>query len=187
MMSSGEELNLDYITRMVNQYSDCVKMTIPAFHPDSSVDELLEWASIAYLPGSSIKIRRLVICGSMKQHEEMKSVKKVLGDNGVFSIVPSEFPPDSPPEFKQQILREYFRKIADKDTWGVLVFSSAEDGITGLGMNTFAEVAVAFEHGKRIYLMEGIPENVEDELTSWGAIPLNRSLDRIIKEYRENV
>ena len=54
-----------------------------------------------------------------------------------------------------------------------------------IGPNTFAEVAVALTHYKRIYLYQGIPDFYRDELVAWRAICLNGDTQRIISDYRQ--
>jgi hypothetical protein len=71
----------------------------------------------------------------------------------------------------------------DTRTCAVLAVNADKQGIRDyIGPNTFAELAIAFVNGKKIYLLQNVPRNLEDELTAWGAIPLRGDLSRLIEE-----
>ena len=48
-----------------------------------------------------------------------------------------------------------------------------------IGANTFAEIAVAFYFGKKIFLLNDIYEPFIDELTAWEAYPLKNDMEKI--------
>jgi hypothetical protein len=52
-----------------------------------------------------------------------------------------------------------------------------------LAPSTFAEIAVAFEHGKKIFLMERAPPKYADDLWAWGATELLGSLETLISRH----
>jgi len=41
-----------------------------------------------------------------------------------------------------------------------------------IGANSFAEIALAFYLGKKIFLLNDVYSLYEDELSAWGAVPL---------------
>lgn len=77
---------------------------------------------------------------------------------------------------------EHLRRVRSKTNGAVLAVNLDRDGIADyIGANTFAELAHAFAHRKRIYLWQGVPEAYEDELRAWGAICLQGDLDRLVQ------
>jgi hypothetical protein len=67
--------------------------------------------------------------------------------------------------------------IRRKDTDGILVANEPKHGDRNyIGANAFAEIAIAFNAQKAIYLLNDIPAAFEDELSAWGAIPLKGDL-----------
>lgn len=52
------------------------------------------------------------------------------------------------------------------------IFISVWDIPNYIGANTFAEIAIAFYFGKKVFLLNDIYEPYSDELIAWGAIPL---------------
>lgn len=83
---------------------------------------------------------------------------------------------------------KHIRKIRDNEkTFGILVMNIDKHGIPNyIGPNTFAEIAVAITHYKKVYLFQGIPAFYRDELVAWNVIGLNGDIDRIIKDYWES-
>jgi hypothetical protein len=72
----------------------------------------------------------------------------------------------------------------DPRTFAVLAINADKHGIRDyIGPNTFAEVAVAFSQGKRIYLLQDVPQNLEDELRAWGVVPLRGDLGRLVGDF----
>lgn len=136
---------------------------------------------------------RVVICGSMVFYAEMVQQKRLLREAGLNSITPI---PDTdvfrPTEEDDSIIikrvasMKHIRKIRDQKTFGILVMNLDKHGISDyIGPNTFAEIAVALAHYKRIYLYQGVPAFYEDELTAWGAIPMNGNLSRLIDDLHQ--
>ncbi|MGA8349008.1 MAG: hypothetical protein WB773_14575 [Isosphaeraceae bacterium] len=140
------------------------------------------------MPGTE---RWIVLCGSMSMHARMLEEKQYLEEAGVTVILPPAEDPVMPglgEEEYQAVKRKaalaHFRKVMDPKTFAVLAVNADKHGVRDyLDPNTFAEVAVAFALGKRIYLLQNVPRNLEDELRAWGAVPLRGQLDRLIDDY----
>jgi hypothetical protein len=114
-----------------------------------------------------------------------------LTNSGVRTIVPDpeddvaeELGPREFDEFKRRVAFAYLRKIRDPRTIAVLAVNCDNHGIANyIGPNTFAEIAVAFAQGKRIYVFQQIPAVYEDELVAWGAVPLGGDLSRLVDDF----
>jgi hypothetical protein len=64
-----------------------------------------------------------------------------------------------------------------------LVANNPKHGIDNyIGANTFAEVAIAVNAKKKIYLLNDYYEPVRDELIAWEAVPLHGKLEKVIHE-----
>jgi hypothetical protein len=140
------------------------------------------------MPGTE---RWIVICGSMSQHDRMREQKDSLEETGIEAVLP---PPDehgfgslAREEYeavKRRVALAHFSKIMDRRTFAVLIVNADKHGVRNyIGPNTFAEAAVAFSQGKRIYLLQDVPETLADELRAWGAVPLYGKLDRLMNDY----
>jgi hypothetical protein len=71
----------------------------------------------------------------------------------------------------------HMHRIRDRGTAAVLIVNVDKYGVPDyIGPNTFAEVAVAFALGRRVFLWQGIPQMYRDELEAWGAISLHGDL-----------
>jgi hypothetical protein len=135
--------------------------------------------------------KRIVICGSMSSFALMKSINEDLLTNNVNSIIPDEeldihqnLNPENFEEFKRLVSFRYLRKIKDLRTYAVLAINPEKHKIVNyIGPNTFAEIAIAFAHSKKIFILNGFPEIYEEELSSWGAIPLKGDIQKLINEY----
>jgi len=114
-----------------------------------------------------------------------------LQDRGVRTVVPvaedniaSGLTPKAFEAFKRRVGRQYLAKIRDVRTVGILAVNCDRYNIADyIGPNTFAEIAVAFAHGKQIYLLQAIPDLYRDELQAWEAIPLYGRLDTLVEAF----
>ena len=128
-------------------------------------------------------MKRIVICGSMRLIEHMKALACTLEQRGFTAVIPQEdewdaISPDKVHEYKRMVSLRYFHEVAQEDTHAILVMNEPNRGIENyIGANAFAEVAIAFFHGKSIFLLHDVYEPFADELTAWGAIPLHGSID----------
>jgi hypothetical protein len=136
--------------------------------------------------------QRLVICGSMTFYSEMLGIKNQLENTGIPCLVPkaedkikAELSQDGYEEFKRRVSHEYLQEIRKKNTFAILAVNIDKHGINSyIGPNTFAEIAIAFENRKAIYLYYGVPHTYKDELIAWQAKPLRGSVDTIVRDYK---
>ena len=112
----------------------------------------------------------IAICGSMQFHKEMGAMQEALRGRGFTVFVPGELDDirknesymDSDEEritakIEYDFIREHFRKIEQSDA--ILVLNYEKKGIPGyIGGNTFLEMGYAFGLGKKVYLLNDIPE-----------------------------
>ena len=113
----------------------------------------------------------ITICGSMKFHRQMREVKSRLEAMGHTALVPKSIElMDSqwyvhPEEDEERItakiehdfIREHFRKIEQADA--ILILNYDKKGIPNyIGGNTFLEMGLAFWLGKKIFLLNPIPQ-----------------------------
>lgn len=131
----------------------------------------------------------------MAFYHEMLHHKNLLNSAGVVSVIPEPDEllnvPGSEEEFqryKLQVSKRHIRRIRDSKTFGILVVNCDKYGTPDyIGANTFAEIAIAFAHYKRIFLLQGVPEFYQDELLAWQVTPLWRQLSPLITDYREAI
>ncbi len=137
----------------------------------------------------------IAVCGSMEFHEEMRRVKKQLEDLGFTALVPKSIelmdtmgyvhPTIDEARIQAKIqydfIREHFRKIEKSDA--ILVVNYDKKGIRNyIGGNTFLEMGLAFWLGKKIYLLQPIPEmEYKTEMHAMQPIVLNGDLSLIPK------
>jgi hypothetical protein len=145
------------------------------------------------MPGTD---RWIVISGSMSMHARMHAEQQDLQLSGVPAVLPpaddhimAGLGEEEYQAAKRRAALAHFRKVMDPRTFGVLAVNGDKHGIRDyIGPNTFAELAIAFVQGKRIYLLQDVPVNLADELRAWGAIPLRGDLGRLIRDFHtENV
>ncbi|OGG01604.1 hypothetical protein A2Z33_07470 [Candidatus Gottesmanbacteria bacterium RBG_16_52_11] len=113
----------------------------------------------------------ITICGSMQFHGEMRRLKKDLEAAGhtVFVpkgidlmdtagyVVPQEDDLRIAHKIEHDFIREHFRRIEKCDA--ILVANYAKKGIPDyIGGNTFLEMGLAFWLGKKIYLLNPVPD-----------------------------
>ena len=111
------------------------------------------------------------ICGSMQFHKEMSRIQKTLELVGHTVLVPKSIElmetigyvhptiDEAKVEAKIQhdFIREHFRKIEKSDA--ILVLNYDKKGIKNyIGGNTFLEIGLAYWLGKKVYLLNPIPQ-----------------------------
>jgi len=127
-------------------------------------------------------MKKIVISGSMSLYPKMKNIANQLAEMGYIVVIPqpvdwsgiseSEFS-----EHRKRLSMKHFSEIANEDTYAVLVVNDTKQGIASyIGANTFAEIALAFYFGKKIFILNDIYDLYKDELAAWGAIPLGGEL-----------
>ena len=115
---------------------------------------------------------KITVCGSMTFYMEMRAIKdglEILGHEVLLpkdvlnGEIPIEARTDIPDEKKisakieKDFIREHFRKIQEGDA--ILVLNYGKKGIPHyIGGNTFLEIGLAFWLGKKIFLMNPVPE-----------------------------
>ncbi len=138
--------------------------------------------------------KAVVICGSMSFYKLMLKLHEDLAQVGVPSVIPSD-DGDYRLSFVNTLFESYkkaasFRhivRIRNKHTYGILVVNPEKHGISDyIGPNTFAEIAIAFAHRKRIYLFGQIPEFYQDEISAWGGVSLGGDLSVLVSDFQNN-
>ncbi|MCL2407472.1 MAG: hypothetical protein FWC95_06030 [Defluviitaleaceae bacterium] len=127
-------------------------------------------------------MKRIVICGSMSAISKMKDVAKQLEIMDYTPILPDEgdIPEGKFNEYKKDVSMKHFNAISHESTYAVLIVNEAKRGIDNyIGANSFAEIALAFYFGKKIFLLNDIYTPYADELAAWGAVTLNNDLQRL--------
>lgn len=83
-------------------------------------------------------------------------------------------------EKKGSVVRRYFKTIKASDAVLVLNFDKKKSK-NYIGGNTLMEMAVAFEHNKKIFVLNNLPEdsNFHDELVSMKPVIIESDLTRI--------
>jgi hypothetical protein len=137
--------------------------------------------------------KRIVICGSMSFYSDMLEVMRLLKGSGINSVMPEaddnlmhtlkevDFQ-----AMKRRVSMRHIRRIRDQKTLGILVVNCDKHGFNDyIGANTFAEIAIAISHYKRVYLYQGIPEFYRDELKAWQVISLDGSLANLVEDFKK--
>lgn len=135
---------------------------------------------------------RLVICGSMGIFGMMLSLARELETNHVPVVVPEadtvdlhSLPIAHYEAHKRKASKAHFKAIMHPSTFAVVAANFDRNGMPDyVGTNTFAELAVAFAHGKKIFLLQGFPDSFSDELKAWGAVPLHGDRGALVNQYR---
>lgn len=119
----------------------------------------------------------VVVCGSMKFKDDIINIGKQLENIGITAKLPVECINEEPKEIAS---RAHFNRIISEDTDAILVVNQNKNDIKNyIGPNTFAEIAFAFFHNKKIYLLNDIYEPFEDELKGWKVISLKGEIENI--------
>lgn len=141
------------------------------------------------------KVQRIVICGSMSFYSDMVTYARMLRNERVITVIPESDDPfietcseEAFQEVKLNASMRHIRKIRDHEkTFGILVVNRDKHGIANyIGPNTFAEIAIALAHYKKIYLLQDMPAFYRDELSTWGVICLNGDISRVIDDYKQS-
>ena len=143
----------------------------------------MTWQIINFTNRKDTMMNKIVISGSMQFLEDMRACKSPLEEKGFEIVLPDEddwdnIKPEEINEYKRLVSKKHFDSIANSDTSAILVVNNSKKGIDNyIGANTFAEIAIAFYFGKKIYLLNDIYESYSDELLAWGAISLNGNIN----------
>jgi len=138
---------------------------------------------------------KITICGSVTFVKEMVEVKERLENLGHKVLVPhsaeinqdkkywNQFKAKNRDNFldiKGERMIGHFNKIKSSDAVLILNYDKNEKK-NYIGGNTFIEMAIAFEHGKKIFLINPIPKESPyiDEIESMKPFILNGELGNI--------
>ncbi len=137
---------------------------------------------------------KISICGSMRFHQEMRSVQKELEALGHSVLVPKSIElmdtiGYTHPEIDEakvaakiqhDFIKEHFRKIENSDA--ILVLNYENKGIKNyIGGNTFLEIGLAYWLGIKIYLFNPIPEmDYSTELNAMQPIVIGGKLQKVV-------
>lgn len=126
----------------------------------------------------------VAIAGSIRFLPGMKLIRDALVGHGIIAELPLAVEPDrlDPIGQRRQLASRFMDILARKSTSALLLANYDCDGVAGyVGASAFAEAAVAFSRGKPIYLFSRLPEgHFFDELKTFGAIPLEGDLSRLV-------
>jgi hypothetical protein len=130
------------------------------------------------------------ICGSMQFHKEMTRIQTELEAAGHTALVPKSIElmetigyvhptideAKVAAKIQHDFIREHFRKIEKSDA--ILVLNYDKKGIKNyIGGNTFLEVGLAYWLGKKVFLLNSIPQmDYVTELRAMQPIILNGDL-----------
>ena len=137
---------------------------------------------------------KIAICGSMTFWQEMRAIKDGLEILGHEVLVPKDLYSDDIPieartdvtdeekitaKIEYDFIREHFRKIEESDA--ILVLNYEKKGMYGyIGGNTFLEMGHAYGLGKKIYLLNAVPDmNYSIEMYSMKPIVIDSDLTKI--------
>jgi hypothetical protein len=137
---------------------------------------------------------KIFICASKHNYKHIPKIKNELEAMGHSITLPNSFndpfielrikkeSKEKHIEIKQKLLKEQVIKIRDNDA--IVVVNFDKKGIKNyIGGATFLEMYKAFELGKKIYLINPIPEGIlEDEIIGFNPIILENDLKRIIND-----
>jgi hypothetical protein len=136
---------------------------------------------------SRITPPRIVFCGSMSALAVMVAVAEELAEAKVAAVVPPADDEALTLSANAMLVRKrraslaHIRRILDRSTIAILVVNIDKYGQRDyIGPNAFGEIAIAFAHGRRVFLYQGMPEQYEEELTAWGATCLHGDLREVI-------
>lgn len=110
-------------------------------------------------------MKTITLCGSMKLIEKMLEVEKGLKAMGYNVFVPSleetgDYASMSVPEqyvFKNRMIVDHLNKIKEGDAV-LIVNDRLKDTDSYIGANSFLEIGFAFSLGKKIYLLNKVPD-----------------------------
>lgn len=122
-------------------------------------------------------MKNIVLCGSMKVKEEILRIKEELEKDNWNVLLPKECMEGLP---KVIASRKHFERIVDEENPYILIVNATKNGIENyIGPNSFAEIAFAFFHNKKVYVLNDYYEPYLDELEGWNVIPLKGDLNNI--------
>jgi hypothetical protein len=140
--------------------------------------------------------RTVVICGSMIHFSAMVRIQQTLRDCGIESIAPEDerhvdrasLSQNDWSKLKRRMSERYFRIIRRRSVFGILVANYEKHGRPNyIGPNTLAEIAIAVNARKKIYLLHDRYKELDEELEAWGAISLNGDIGPLIRQFNDQL
>ena len=142
---------------------------------------------------SSMRSKKIVICGSMVFYDKMLEISEYLKKEGISVVIPKEeterdvLSEEKFSEFKRKVSSQYLSKIRDSSTYAILVLNQEKKCIANyIGANTLVEISMAFSWRRSIYLFNDFYEPLMDELIAWNSICLKGNLDKLIDDYKKD-
>lgn len=124
-------------------------------------------------------MKRIVLCGSRTFKDYIINIGRKLEQEGFEVVIPKEFFTPMP---KREHSMLHFSEIQNERTDYVLIINEEKNGKKNyIGANSFAEIAMGFYFGKKVFLKNDIYEPYADELIGWGVIPLKGHLENMEK------
>lgn len=137
---------------------------------------------------------KITVCGSLAFIEDMKQARTTLEAHGHEVLLPESADLNQDKAYwsrlkqsderayralKGERMRGHFDKIKAADA--ILVLNHDKNGIKGyIGANTLIEMAIAFEHGKKIFTLNELPQGAhEEELAALAPECLGGELGRL--------
>ncbi len=118
---------------------------------------------------------KICICSSMSFYSQFSELKQKLEEMGHTVIAPElEF------ETKGKAITAHFRKIDESDC--ILVTNYEKKDIPNyIGGNTFLEIGYAYGRGKKIFILNNLPQTsaFQEEILGMQPIILNGDLEMI--------
>ena len=141
---------------------------------------------------NEMRLKNVVLCGSMVFYEKMLQISEHLKREGVATVIPKEesvekgtLSEEEFSDFKRRVSNQYLAKIRDSSTYAILVLNEEKRGISNyIGANTLVEISMAFCWGRPIYLLNDLYDPLIDELRAWNAICLKGKLEKLIDNYK---
>lgn len=122
---------------------------------------------------------KIVLSGSKKFIPKFFEIENKLKEKGYEVIVPKEFLIEMN---KKEASLLHFSEIEKDDVEAVIIINEKNNGLDNyIGANGFAELALAFYKGKKVFLLNKIYKPYEEEIIGWGIITLNGKLENIYK------
>jgi len=137
---------------------------------------------------------KITICGSVRFIKEMQKAKETLKGKGHEVLMPMSAEINQPKEYWDTLKSADIKKFVSLKRWGmkghfdkvkaadaILVLNYDKDGKKSyIGPNTLMEIAIAFEHAKKIFVLNPLPNDSHyEELISMSPICLNGNLDNL--------
>src|SRR5690242_1558176 len=117
--------------------------------------------------------RRVVLCGSMSFFGMMHRLQDQLARRQVATVLPDTeneiadtLSVDQYDALKREMSFNHIRRIKNPRTYGILVANFDKHGAPGyIGPSSFAEIAIAAAHGRKVFILNEFPSLYRDELT----------------------